>query len=150
IAQASLHGSLGPEEKAAVLKTIQALPEAGMNWSAAWNFDASSTQQGVESIINSKYSALAYKNLFGEPMPSTAVLPGGEMMKEFRAYMANVGEALRLPSEQSEIRIRELERDRKNINVLLQGLIPSPIRINDSRKEVQTAREFAIHALQSN
>jgi hypothetical protein len=150
ITQASRHGSLSPEEKAAALKTIQALPEAGMNWSAAWNFDASSTQQGIEEIFDSKDRKLAYENLFVEAMPPNVVFPGAEMKKEFREYMANVGEALRLPTEQSEIRIRELEQDRKKLDALLQSLVPSPIRINDSRKEVKAARVLAIQALRPN
>src|SRR5262245_28094916 len=37
IAQASRQGVLSPSEKAAALKTIQALPEWGLNWSSAWN-----------------------------------------------------------------------------------------------------------------
>src|SRR5262249_1133007 len=112
IAQASRHGSLSPREKSVALKAIQPLPACGLNWSAAWNLDAFATEQGVESITTSKDRKLAYENIFGEPMPSTVVLPSGELLKDLRAYMANVGVALRLPTEQSEVRLRELDQDR--------------------------------------
>ena len=148
IAQAARHGALSPGEKAGALKAIEALPEAGMNWSAAWNLDTASTEEGVKAVLAAKDRKLAYENLFGEPLTSTVILPAPEMMKDYRAYTANVGVALRMAWPQADVRLRELEEDRKKLNELLQRLIPSPVRVNEARKEVKTARDLALQALQ--
>ncbi len=150
IAQASRHGVLSHAEKGVSLKVIQALPESGMDWSAAWNLDALSTDEGVRATFDSKDRKLAYENIFGEPMPSNVLIPGPSMMKDYRAYMEEVGKALRLPWSQSDVRLRELEQDRNKLNELLQRLIPSPMRVNEARKEVKTALELAIQVLQRN
>jgi len=66
------------------------------------------------------------------------------MHDQFHECLVRVGDALRLPPTQAGITLSELEQLRKSLDNSLSFLIPSPSRINDSRKEISAARDFAI------
>jgi hypothetical protein len=164
--QAAQRGELTQTERNEVEAVVRALPEAGFDWSTAWEFEQGSIQTGLKEIQNSPDPAKAYRDITGEPLsPGLAVRRGGTFIprgapvvfppfaasefQTFEDYMSRIGAALDAKPDVAKDRIEALETERRTLPEVLQRFIPSPLRVNAARAELAAARQKLMQALVS-
>jgi hypothetical protein len=134
-------GHLTDAQKTQTSTLLKELREDGFNWGAAWELEELSSQQFFAELRNAANPRQAYESMVGEPMPSGAKVPSSEDTERFREYMASVQAALNVPPDKAKTRLVTLEAERRALPGALQRLIPSALKVNDSRLEMFAARK---------
>jgi hypothetical protein len=138
---------LNSSQKHSLAAIISALPEDGFDWSAAWQLDWAASDMLFKQLQNSHEPAEIYKAVMGTAALRRCIPPNDGQLKAYRAYMSDVGEALRLPPDAAKQRLLELEATKQNVCESLRLAIPGTQTLNNNRADVVTARKELLDVL---
>jgi hypothetical protein len=88
-----------------------------------------------------------YQEVMGAPVPSNFVVPEHNDVAELRSLIAQAQAALRLPPEQAREHLQQIQARVGQLNPFLQQTVPSLVKINDARAEVEASRAKLLRAL---
>jgi hypothetical protein len=122
-------GKLNEEQKTALSVVVNAIPEDGFDWGAAW---------GVEFAIGDQYLQKS----------RTADKPeSDDKIRAYEEYMLAAQAALREPPAEAKSRIADLESKLRGLGEAEQNLIPNIRMTNEARIRQATAHRELMQAL---
>ena len=155
-------GHLNEKQKKEVAERLKALPEDGVDWSAAWGMESAGLEALLEKLRTKPDAQAEYEALRGEmaraegqdvdyaqQVKGCAPLTR-EDIKMFGEYMTQVQASLRLQQRDTKMRLEALEPLRKRLCVFEQNLIPYAQKTNEQRLELRTAKDALQQALKAN
>jgi hypothetical protein len=142
-------GHLNSLQRKQLYAAFKALPADGFDWGLAWEMDEAGTDVFFAEMQSSRNPAGLFESLMGEPAPKGCVPPSPQQVQAYHGYMSDVAVALRLKPAATNQRLAELDGKAKSICDAIRVAIPSPLRVNDARVEVMTARQALLQALQA-
>ena len=126
---------------------LRALPEDGLDWSAAMRRDAQSfevTLQQLQTVPDPK----AYLAGFGgAPLPADFKMPTAAEIAVYHAYTDRIVLALTLPLDQRASRLREIEASRLALHALFRQYTPSVTPLGNGWTEIADRRKALLEAL---
>ena len=126
---------------------LRALPEDGLDWSAAMRRDAQSfevTLRQLQTVPNPK----AYLASFGgPPVPADFTVPTAAEIAAYHAYTDRVVGALALPLDQRSSKLREIEAGRPALHVFFRQYTPVTMPLGTSWIEIAGRRQSLLEAL---
>jgi hypothetical protein len=140
-------GHLTEIQKNKVLVAVKELREDGFDWSAAWGVEGNVGIAIFAEVGTAANPKAEYEKLIGKGMPDGATVPSPEDAAKYREYMTAVQSALKLPPQQTKVRLTALESQRNSLPEVVNRIIPSTQKTNDARIEVFAAREELLQAL---
>jgi tetratricopeptide (TPR) repeat protein len=154
LTQAAQNGALTPAERTEVEEVVRALPETGFDWSAALGFEAYGLDVALKELKESTNPAEYYQELTGNAArqnfevnrPLFFVGPTVADTAAFRKAVAAAERALQLKPERARERLKTLQ-DSIEALPFYREFTPSLVKINQSRAEVEAAREHLLQAL---
>jgi hypothetical protein len=154
LTQAAEGGALTPTERTEVEEVVRALPKTGFDWSAALEYEAYGLDVALKQLKESANPAEYYQKLTGNATrekfavgrPLLFVGPTAADTAAFRKAVAAAQRALQLKPEEVQERLKALQ---ESIAALpfYREFTPSLVKINESRVEVEAAREYLLQAL---
>ncbi len=147
LTQQASQGHLNFSQKQQLLSALQAIPQDGFDWSAAWGYETWSGYLFLEDLRKSSDPRKTYEEITGQPAASHKISVSTSEIQVFRDYMNKVQAALRLSPSQTKEAIDALDPDRQHFRELVRGLIPSPQKANDARAEILAARQSIVEVL---
>jgi hypothetical protein len=143
-AQAGLWSNL---QRKRVEDVIHVLPETGFDWAEALWYEQAVLEQSALQMSQADDPTVYYKQMMGHAAPADFEAPRPSDTVAFDKLMSAAQAALRLPPDQAQTRLTALQDSVKNLQPFYRETAPSLTRINDSRAEVQAAREKLLHTL---
>jgi hypothetical protein len=126
---------------------LRALPEDGVDWSAAMRRDAASfevTLQRLQAMPDPK----AYLTKIGGAVPpADFTMPSAAEVAAFHAFTGRVVAALVLPLAQRLARLREIEAGRPALHVLFRQRSPSAMPLGNQWIEIAGHRRGVLDAV---
>jgi len=147
LTQAAQSGVLSEGQRKQVEDAVRSLPETGFDWGQALRYEAATLDVGLRQIIEAKNPAAYSREMTGKPASENFTLPSAAEIAAYHKLMAAAEEALRLPPDSVDARLKILQDSVKTLHPYYQGLIPSFSRVNDSRFELRTAKASLLKAL---
>jgi hypothetical protein len=140
-------GRLSGSRKQQLYIAVNALPEDGFDWSAAWQLDEAGADFLFTELQQSHQPADLYKSIMGMPAFKGCVPPNARQLQAYRGYMNEVATALRLPPSTTSGRLEELETKKQAVCESLRHAIPSAQMVNNNRIDMISARKDLLDAL---
>jgi hypothetical protein len=134
-------------ERTQIQAAIRALPETAFDWGAAFRREEDGQVLTVRQMSRADNPAEFYRNLMGRPMPEPFTVPSDADVTRFRGTMGRVIEAMRLPPEQARPKLVEIEKEKSGLHQFFQLAWVTPVRANETRVEIQAARQRLLAAL---
>jgi len=126
---------------------LRALPEDGLNWSAARRRDADSFEVTLQQLLRSSDPKAALTRLGGAPVPADFKLPTPAEVAAYHAYVDRIVAALALPLDQRLNKVREVEAGRPALHVFFQNYTPSTVPLGTGWTEIAGRRQSLLEAL---
>jgi hypothetical protein len=101
----------------------------------------------VGQMNESTNVAAYYREMMGEPAPTEFSVPKESDIAAFHKVMASAEDALKLPSQQADDKLKALRDSVGALHPFFQRTIPSFVKTNEARTEVQKARMALLLAL---
>jgi hypothetical protein len=136
--------AIGPSERTQMAAALTALPESAFDWGSALQREAAAGEVVVQQLSRASDVKASYRSLIGEGAPDNFSLPTVADVAAFRKVIALAVTALRLPPDAASQRLSAVEASRKNLHPLLNRLIPSLSRVNDTRVALKAERNEAL------
>ncbi len=149
LTQAAQNGGWSNLERRQVEEAIRVLPAAGFDWSEALWYEQGPLDLAAKQMAEGANPRAYYEKITGKPAPGILAVPTPADVAAFHKLMAAAEAALRLAPEQVQDRLRALQESVKTLHPFYRETTPSFTRINDSRVEVQAAREKLLNTLSS-
>jgi hypothetical protein len=140
-ALAAHSGMLNASQLKRVEAVVRTLPETGFDWSKALAYEEDALDIAVAQMKQAPSPADYYRQTTGETPPENFTAPSSSDIAAFHAVMSRAVEALRLPPQDAQDQLKDLQQSVKNLHVFYQRTTPSFTRINSARAEVQAARQ---------
>jgi len=150
ITKATETNRLSQAQKSKIMVLLGSLPSAGFDWSEALGLEEVLLENGVDQIKQCQDTAKCYREIMGEAMPEHFTLPDSGDIAACRKLYAEAENALRLPWDQEEGRLRELQERIKQLHPFFQQATPSFLRINETRGKAQSELQNLLKALKPN
>ena len=147
VIQAAQNGKLTEAQKKQVESAVRALPEAGFDWGQAMWYEEATMPITIAQMHEAPNPAAYYQEMMGEPAPSQFSIPKESDVAAFHELMANVEEALRLPPQQADDKLKLLQNSVGALHEFFQRTIPSFVKVNEARMAVQKARMALLQTL---
>jgi hypothetical protein len=138
ITKAAETNRLSAAQKNQITAMLGSLPNAGFDWSEALGLEEVLLETGVEEIKRCSDTAKCYQEIMGEAMPEHFTLPDSRDIAACRKLYAKAEDALHLPPDQAEGKLRELQDGIKQLHPFFQRATPSFLRINETRTKAQS------------
>jgi len=145
--EAAEAGRLSSKQKRQIEAVVQALPESGLDWSKAFWYEQDPIDVGVTEMAAAADPAAYYREIAGNPAPNGFTVPTTADIVAYHKLMDRVEEALRLSPETAEEPLKKLQESVKTLHPFFRDLTPSLPRLNQSRLELEAAREKLLHSL---
>jgi hypothetical protein len=149
LSNAARAGSLPSEQRTRVAVVIRSLPLDVFDWSEALGLEEAALETAVEEMRQSKNLAAVYQGLNGQPPPANFALPPLKEVIAFRALIVQAQAALRLPPSEARVQLEQLQTQIGRFGDFFERAIPSLVKINDARTEVESARASLLRTLAS-
>jgi hypothetical protein len=150
LTHAAEKGTLSTADKAKVSAAVGTLPETGFDWSRALFLEQSGIEIGIQEIKESADPAHYYQQLMGHPAPVNPATLSAPDAAAFAKVMSGVEQAMRLPPDQADARLKALQPALDALNPIYLQMIPSLTKVNLSRKEVAGQRSRLLSLLTGN
>ena len=147
LAQAEQNRSLSAEQQRQVETAVRALPDSGFDWGTALEYEADPLDLAVSELKSASNPAASYRALTGNPAPENFTVPTPAEVAAFHRVMIGAGQALRLPPQQAQERLKLLQDSMKTLNPFYREMTPSFVKINESRVQIEAARATLLQAL---
>lgn len=147
LAPAAESGKFSVQQKQQIAKIVEALPEAGFDWSAALWYEQEPLDVAVKQMAQSPNPRKYYEELTGRPITGISPVPNKADLDSFHGLMADAQAALRVSPGLAQNRLRALQESVKTLHPFYQATIPSFSHINEARTELQLARERLLRAV---
>ncbi len=141
---------LSAPQKNQIAAILGSLPRAGFDWSEALGLEEVLLETGVEQMRQCSDMAKCYQEIMGEAMPEHFALPDSNDIAACRKLYREAENDLRLPPDQAEEKLRELQERVKQLHPFFQRATPSFLRINETRTKAQAELRRAQKALKGN
>ncbi|HET9832960.1 MAG TPA: hypothetical protein VFP91_14660 [Vicinamibacterales bacterium] len=127
---------------------LRALPEDGLDWSAAMRRDAQSFEVTLRQLQTAPDpKAYLAATLGGAPLPADFKMPTAAEIAVYHAYTDRVVLALALPLDQRSSKLREIEAGRAALHVLFRQYTPSALPLGNGWTEIAGRRQSLLEAL---
>jgi hypothetical protein len=140
-------GHLQTTQKTEIATAIRSLPAYVLNWSEALGLEEAVFESAVQEMRQSKYPAAVYEDLNGEPPPANFSLPPEKDVVGFRSVIVQAQLALRLPPGEARERLGHIQKQVAQFGDFFQRAVPSLVKINDVRADVEASRARLLLAL---
>ncbi len=150
VTKAEESGHLTAAQKSQIALTLGTLPSAGFDWSGALGLEEVLLETGVEQMRQCSDMAKCYQEIMGETMPEHFTLPDSRDIAACRKLYGEAENDLRLPPDQAEGKLRQLQDRVKQLHPFFQRATPSFLRINETRTKAQAELRRAQKALKGN
>lgn len=140
-------GHLQFAQKTKIATAIRSLPADVFKWSEALGLEEAAFESAVQEMRQAKYPAAVYEDLNGEPPPAKFSLPPERDVVAFRSVIVQAQSALHLPSGEARERLEQLQEQVARFGDFFQPAVPSLVKINDVRAEVEASRAKLLLAL---
>ena len=141
------HRKLPMDKKAEVERVIRSLPENGFDWGKALSYEEYSITQAIREMRAAPRPSEYYETIMGKPMSGNSGLPNAADDDNFAAFMNEFESALTLKPESTSRRIETLQMKLQSLHLIYRELIPSIVKINESRMQVVACRKRLLEAL---
>jgi hypothetical protein len=138
--------ALDADAKKRIELVLRALPQDGLDWSAAMRRDAASfevTLQRLHTVPDPK----AYLTRLGGAVPADFMMPTASEIAAFHSFTDRVVAALALPLDQRSRKLREIEAGRPALHVLFRQYTPSTMPLGSRWIEIAGRRQSLLEAL---
>jgi hypothetical protein len=142
-------GGLSTNQKTEIAAAVRLLPPDAFDWSEALGLEEATFEALVGEIRAAKNPAQAYQEIADEPWPQNDVLPSQKEILAYRSLIVEAQESLRLPPPEARAHLEPLQRRIAQFSPFFQRGIPSIVKINDVRAEVETSYASLLKALGS-
>ena len=133
--------------KKRIEQVLRALPEDGLDWSAAMRRDAASFEVTLQRLLTAPDPKAYIARLGGVPVPADFTVPSAADIAAFHAFTERVVAALAQPLDQRMARLREAEAGRPALRAFFQGYSPSALPLEGSWTEIAGRRRSLLEAL---
>jgi hypothetical protein len=142
-------GSLSRKQKAEIAAAVRLLPPDAFDWSEALGLEEATFEAFVGEIRAAKNAAQAFQEITDEPWPEKYVLPSQKEILAYRSLVVEAQGALRLPPPDARAHLDQLQMRIAQFSPFFQRGIPSTVKINEARAEVETSYASLLKALGS-
>jgi hypothetical protein len=149
LVQAIHNGTLNGAERKEIESVLRALSKTGFNWSEALRYEEDGLNIAAHQLAQAANPSTYYQSIMGKPAPENFVAPKDVDLAAFHKLMAAAETALQHPPEEAQDKLRALQDSLKTLHPFFQETIPSFMKVNDARTEVQAEREKLLQALAS-
>ncbi len=139
-------GVLSNELLEKVRATLRTIPQDGLNWSSAVNFEAWADESELKKFVETKNFDELFRSSFSRD-PGPATQPTASDLAKFHAVMNEVVAAFQLPSAQTKDRLEQIQITVKQLDAASQAITPNYLRTNEARRQVAAEREVLEKAL---
>jgi hypothetical protein len=126
---------------------LRALPEDGVDWSAAMRRDAQSFEVTLQQLQTASDPKASLAGLGGVPLPADFKMPTAAEIAVYHAYTDRAVLALALPIDQRVNRLREIEASRSALHVLFRQYTPSVMPLGNAWTEIAGRRKALLEAV---
>ena len=126
---------------------LRALPEDGLDWSAAMRRDAQSFEVTLQQLQTAPDPKAYLSGLGGAPLPGDFKMPTAAEIAVYHAYTDRVVLALTLPLDQRPNSLREIEASRSSLHVLFRQYTPSVMPLGNAWTEIASRRKALLEAM---
>jgi hypothetical protein len=120
-------------------QAVRRLPQFGIDWGDAIRVEAAAGTMALEQFARSPDARKSFQEAFSEPLPASVKAPSPAEIAQFQSLMERAARAL----QQDYVALPELaglEAKIRSLNPVIDRLMPSLARVNESRRETQLAR----------
>jgi hypothetical protein len=149
LTQAAQSGSLTEAQRKQIVSAVRAVPETGFDWGQALWYEQDSLDLAVKRASEAADPSAYYRELVGERAPGNFTIPKASEVAAFHKTIGAAEMELRTPPAQAQDKLGALQDSVKSLHPLYQALTPSFTRVNESRIQIQAAREKLLQALSS-
>ncbi|MGB9069994.1 MAG: hypothetical protein WCC21_15610 [Candidatus Acidiferrales bacterium] len=139
---------LSTNQKTETAAAVGSLPPDAFDWSEALGLEEATFEALVGEIRAAKNQAQAYQEITDEAWPENYVLPSQKEILAYRSLIVEAQGSLRLPPE-ARAHLDPLLMRIAQFRPFFQRGIPSIVKINDVRAEVETSYASLLKALGS-
>jgi hypothetical protein len=147
---AATAGRLDKAQAREVADKIKALPPDGFDWSKALDLEEAILDYEAREMQKAPDPAAYYQLIMGAAAPPNFTAPGPDDLAACHSLFAAAEAALRLPSDRARQPLELLQARVQKLHPFFQQSVPSLIRTNERRAEVETARAKLVQALPTN
>jgi hypothetical protein len=147
ITHAVQSGKLNEAQKKQIESGVLAFPDTGFDWGRAMWYEEAVISITVGQMSESPNAATYYREMMGEPAPTGFSVPKESDIAAFHKVMTSAEDALRLPSQQADDKLKVLQGSVEALHPFFQRTIPSFVKTNEARMEIQKARMALLLAL---
>jgi hypothetical protein len=140
-------GTLDAGPRRHIGDAIRATPDTVFDWSAAVRNEQRGIDAWVALLAKDPNAQQRYARAMGRAPSTPFRVPGDSEIAAFRRFMDRAVDALAQPPESAGSVLAQLEKDRATLPAFYQGLIPSLVRVNDTRTEVKAEWNRALAAV---
>jgi hypothetical protein len=140
ITRAVQNGKLNEAQKKQIESAVRAFPETGFDWGQAMWYEEATMPITIGQLHEAPNPAAYYQEMMGEPAPAEFSIPKESDIAAFHKVVASVEDALRLPPQQADDKLKVLQSSVGTLHPFFQRTIPSFAKVNEARMEVQKAR----------
>ncbi|HEY4710069.1 MAG TPA: hypothetical protein VIH46_07865 [Candidatus Acidoferrales bacterium] len=139
-ARAAEAGQLDEAQKQEIAATVRALPDDGFDWGEAMAYEEASLEIAVRQMKQAISPAAYYQEILGQPVPADFSIPDTKDLAACRSVFTQAEAALRLRPEKARTSLPDLQGRVTQLHPFFQKTIPSLVRINDARLEIESSR----------
>jgi hypothetical protein len=140
-------GRLNDVQKHKIAAAVRALPEDGFDWNEALAFEEAALETAIRQMQQAESPAAYYQEKMGKPAPPNFSIPGPKDLAACRSLFTDAEAALRLPPERTPTRSQEIQARVMQLHPFFQETIPSLVKINAERAEIEASRTRLLSAL---
>jgi hypothetical protein len=133
--------------KKRIEELLRALPEDGLDWSAAMRRDAASFEITLKQLQTARDPKAYLARLTGAPVSADFAVPTAAEIAAFQAFTSGVVAALALPLDQRSSKLREIEAGRSALHVLFRQYSPSAMPLASRWMEIAGWRQSLLEAV---
>jgi len=149
LTQAAQSGSLTESQRKEIVSAVRTLPETGFDWGQALWYEQDSLDLAEKRVAEAADPAAYYQEFTGERAPENFTVPKASEVAAFHKTIGAAETELRTPPAQAQDKLKALQDSVKSLHPFYQALTPSFTRVNESRVEIQAARDKLLQGLSS-
>lgn len=142
--------ALATTQKLRIARAVRSLPPDVFDWGEALGLEEAAYESFAQEIRKSDNPDAAYEKFTGATFPKNYSLPPEEAFPAFRSLIRQAQDALRLPSGEARPRLEQLQAHLGRMGQSFELAVPSFVKINDARAEVEAARAKLLQAVGDN
>lgn len=140
-------GALRDTQIKQIAKAVLAVPATGFDWGQAMSYEGVATNNAVKQLVASANPGALYHEWYATSPPPNFSLPKSTDVAAYNKLMAEIEKALRLEPSEAQEKLRLLDDSKKSLHPFFQNSIPGLVRINDTRKQIQSERQSLLDQL---